>query len=890
MVIKIDNDVKSTSKKYVLNRKAGRSIIERRPIFSPDGKSVLIIVENIVRVYNLQTTDWCRSLETETPVNNIIGIVFLEDEDYNLYGCSDSGYVTAWTWENGVVLRETKLQISANMEALSFDMVDSTRCFVVSGNSAVQFLHLGLYSVKTGELLQEYPETFPIYNDFISVAIGLYKDEPFVSIVNGSDLVYVQNIIQPHIKACFSVGPFRLLCVAGNKQGWVAVGDALGKATIIRGDLYEPKNQAKEVVHWHFLPLLAVCFTNSGSYLISGGMEKVLVKWTLGHLANKAGEKNFIPRLPGHVRFISVNDTHIAITLSNNSVVIASMPMRVVSTILECGGLSTTTRAFGTPLVYDSRSKCLIVPGRTGFLQLYSTSVDKVLYNIDITEKNNIPSERQNLLPLETEVTCVAVSGNGAWLVTSEYRNDGVNYPEENLKFWAADTNTTPYRLNTCVNLSHGGCNVLSIALNNKGEFCVTSGTDEKFRIWAQHHSLDRNKKKVSWKCLTACYYSSGVAPFLADPILNNFKHGQILGLGNSVPEAYLREDHKENDVIRKILNVHKVKSACSDKGIETKKVEGVCALGGVAISQDGSLIAAWFGCKLTLWDTHACHMRTTLSHPALRPSGRHVRFGNKDAAHYLVCTTESCLAVWSLLSLTVTWLVQIRPMCLTAHLFSNKMAVVTEQNDVFVFTPHTSKPLLVQKGVIDPTSGVVQQCVFGAATRDEIRLYLMRNDSEIYCLEPESTSENKLEVIKERNIPASNFSSLLAEVNLSEVKSASSPSIQQLNMSAIGNSAISQFLSGAPHMIPPISMLCTSFLQHLSGFEEQEEPQEREDNVMEVDSSSDDEEQTPKLAHVPKPEQLCKPDYEKIKEKKLKKLLNRDILNVDTTSTIFTL
>lgn len=47
-------------------------------------------------------------------------------------------------------------------------------------------------------------------------------------------------------------------------------------------------------------------------------MEKVLVKWTLGHLAHKTNEKAFIPRLPGMIRFITANSSHIAITLSNN--------------------------------------------------------------------------------------------------------------------------------------------------------------------------------------------------------------------------------------------------------------------------------------------------------------------------------------------------------------------------------------------------------------------------------------------------------------------------------------------------------------------------------------------------------------------------------------------
>lgn len=69
-------------------------------------RSVLIIVENLVRVYNVQTGDCVRTLETDVSINAIVTVEFPEDEDYNLYGCSDNGHITTWTWEQGAVLRE----------------------------------------------------------------------------------------------------------------------------------------------------------------------------------------------------------------------------------------------------------------------------------------------------------------------------------------------------------------------------------------------------------------------------------------------------------------------------------------------------------------------------------------------------------------------------------------------------------------------------------------------------------------------------------------------------------------------------------------------------------------------------------------------------------------
>lgn len=256
---------------------------------------------------------------------------------------------------------------------------------------------------------------------------------------------------------------------------------------------------------------------------------------------------------------------------------------------------------------------------------------------LDITETNSLPSERWNLLPLETEVTCAAVSGNGDWLVTSEYRNDGIIYPEERLKFWQAQyDNATPFRLNTCVNLSHGGCNVVSLALNNKGEFCVSAGADQKFRIWKRENTSQTHRKKIAWSCLTACYYSSGIGQFISNNILNEFKDAAKYKPGKDEELPYLKEVSSKNDIIKKLFNIHKEHSLANDMGKVSIGRDAEYSMGGVAISQDGSLIAAWFGSKLTLWDTHLCNLRTTLSSPALRPKGIHVQFGNKDAAHYV--------------------------------------------------------------------------------------------------------------------------------------------------------------------------------------------------------------------------------------------------------------
>ena len=115
-------------------------------------------------------------------------------------------------------------------------------------------------------------------------------------------------------------------------------------------------------------------------------------------------------------------------------------------------------------------------------------------------------------------------------------------------------------------------------------------------------------------------------------------------------------------------------------------------------------------------------------------------------------------------------------------------------------------------------------------------------------------------------------------------------PGISSLNNVAKIISRLSQFLSAAPHMVPSVSLLGTSFLQLLSGFEETEEPDETPEDTMEVDSdSSDDDTETihTNATHA-NTAQLWMPSYESIKEKRVHKIVKDSLLDLHETESIF--
>lgn len=92
--------------------------------------------------------------------------------------------------------------------------------------------------------------------------------------------------------------------------------------------------------------------------------------------------------------------------------------------------------------------------------------------------------------------------------------------------------------------------------------------------------------------------------------------------------------------------------------------------------------------------------------------------------------------------------------------------------------------------------------------------------------------------------------------------------------------------------MIPPVSLLCTSFLEELSG---QQQAKEQEDTVQEdpqheQETSDEDEVDESKLngTYVPKVTELWTPNYEVVKEKKLKKIMQEPFLDLHASGFLF--
>lgn len=181
-----------------------------------------------------------------------------------------------------------------------------------------------------------------------------------------------------------------LTCVACHPtQQLVATGDVKGRILLYREIFIggEPKTQLH---HWHHTPVTTVTFTLSGSNFYSGGLENTLCHWDI------RGEKpiGFVPRMQGtpvHIA-IGADNQKIAVATDDNGVQIFNAqnnPTAIIQNFTWIPYDKTSIPKFPIGLKVNPRTNSLVLNGRLGHLQFFSTRSRTLLYNVSFDSITN---------------------------------------------------------------------------------------------------------------------------------------------------------------------------------------------------------------------------------------------------------------------------------------------------------------------------------------------------------------------------------------------------------------------------------------------------------------------------------------------------------------------
>ncbi|KAJ8969719.1 hypothetical protein NQ317_006108 [Molorchus minor] len=446
-----------------LNFKGGGSIISCRPLFSEDGESISVCWKNSLLQYNTKTGIIIH--EYKGLKDKIVGFKYCNYDSYKcLIACSETGKVVVWKAITHYKILEKQLPVR-NIE--TFNVIPSTKedtlQAVISYKNCGDLLFAKV-DVKERTLFkidiilknQKYFVDVSQNRDYVTVACN---NKVWFARLNDIRQVPRHKMHGSRTFTCIACHPSEELVLTGDNTGRVLVWQNIFN-----------RNRTWAVYHWHTLPVRTVCFSTAGSHFYSGGEECVLVKWNLDNIHDKIDNA------------LRIFDSRLYQTTLIQHLVLG--------------------KQYDSGILYDPRTKALVMNGNEGQVQFYSPSNMSLLYNVDIVGQNKITNERDCTIQ-NTEIRKTAISKNGSWLATVEERPDQEYHSELRLKFWKFNSEKQTFELNTSVEYPHEKSVNSLLFQPTVGDdlHCVTVGDDKKFKIWQLSEITTVNKKDMAWKC-----------------------------------------------------------------------------------------------------------------------------------------------------------------------------------------------------------------------------------------------------------------------------------------------------------------------------------------------------------------------------------------------------
>ncbi|SMN22150.1 similar to Saccharomyces cerevisiae YPL126W NAN1 U3 snoRNP protein, component of the small (ribosomal) subunit (SSU) processosome containing U3 snoRNA [Maudiozyma saulgeensis] len=321
-----------------------------------------------------------------------------------------------------------------------------------------------------------------------------------------------------------------------NSASQLALGFASGVISII--NLSDLQNR---LLKWHIDSVLSLCFTDDGSYLLSGGWEKVLLFWQLS-----TNTQQFLPRLNGVVvdiqnegkfytlslqmtenqsssdyELIVLNSADLTSKLSvtgplpifNSPIRDTTHPTSVIKSNTQINVskkkhkrklLKSARQDFTTIIEMNPQTKQLYIP-HLSTLQTFDFYKNEQTCLQFLTDgmNNTMGKVREELSIRDPEVQNIKITNDGNWLISYE-----VDFPPEDLmsskdishilKFWTHDeTDPNQWVLRTKVLNPHGrstpitNIKVAPISVDN-GVGCITTDNNGGMKYWA-FDSMEKN-------------------------------------------------------------------------------------------------------------------------------------------------------------------------------------------------------------------------------------------------------------------------------------------------------------------------------------------------------------------------------------------------------------
>ncbi|VEU20776.1 DEKNAAC101755 [Brettanomyces naardenensis] len=328
---------------WKLGFNAGGRLLRTGHVITPDGKFAIALFKTHIKVYSLSTRQSIRSIKLDRDLSDVVDTRLSSKTPSWLYLFTSSNEVLAVDWKDKsasdpIVKRYTLDESSTGkygqiLQFVKFIDDDESDFVLVLGRPHLHHSvayrkshsrHLVRFSSQTDKV-----EHIASVNDVILLAKS--TDGNNVAFVTGGHDVYYTSIVGAkggHIRATIhhSTFPYKTpvisVAISNGEVPLVALGTVSGVIQLLylgQDSKKQSSNTDQRLLKWHVDEVKAVEFSSDGSYLISGGLEKVLVFWQL-----ETEKQQFLPRLNGSICDIRIDDRSeqfygISLELTKNS-------------------------------------------------------------------------------------------------------------------------------------------------------------------------------------------------------------------------------------------------------------------------------------------------------------------------------------------------------------------------------------------------------------------------------------------------------------------------------------------------------------------------------------------------------------------------------------------
>jgi NET1-associated nuclear protein 1 (U3 small nucleolar RNA-associated protein 17) len=457
-------------------------------IFTADERYVIVLLQFQIRVYFISTRQCIRTIDID--LSSVVDVRLHGSNPHVLMLCTSFGEFITVNWKdkmnNPIV---SKYEVDTPYPILSVICTIGDDFVVIAGKRSKNSLPVQrvIYRVSPESSVVELAQIDNVIDHSVSL-----NGTKFVAITSDHEaLVYDFQSLDEEVAEipCESIKfPFKsaITSVAVSNSSVVALGTSAGTIQVLYGGLTSEKPQ--KLLKWHIDQVRSLQFTPDSAYLLSGGLEKVLVFWHL-----ETDKNQFLPRLNGSIERISLDNNknnHYSLLLKhapeddNNELLILSsvdlvsrLSVNTIRPKLANNVNSTITKAKKKWSKSESFDKANIRHDYSSIFEIHPKTKNLYIPNNAIIQAYDLVKNEQafvqNAAPvlssgkvrsesklIDPTITHIAFTHDGEWLctfdciVTSEVDNLlSKNDKQYALKFWKfVESNTSKSETNSINN------------------------------------------------------------------------------------------------------------------------------------------------------------------------------------------------------------------------------------------------------------------------------------------------------------------------------------------------------------------------------------------------------------------------------------------------------